>query len=98
MTNYIQIKKILKEHKRTMSMAIGGSVIFLLGFGTGRGLPAAAAKPIASPPHYATEVPNTPAKAGDTANSKTKTAPKITNTIDTSNCPVKGNISSSGEK
>lgn len=110
MITYLELKEKLKDNKQRVMFALGSLIIFLLGFGTGRGYTAVnPARPSANS-NYATKQQKTPQAAEkslqNSEEKKTSTDPaskdKRTSATDSKPqpgqpCPVKGNISSTSK-
>ena len=96
MISYLQLKEKFVENKQRVMFALASLIIFLLGFGTGRGYAVIEpAKP--SNANYATKKEKTPASAPKNAPQKQTPANKSAVTKTTPKpgepCPVKGSSS-----
>ncbi len=92
MISYLELKQKIKLHKQEAAFGCGAVAIFLLGFGTGRGV-GAPQTPIKQINYSIKKQGNVPGdKPAAAAPGKTVPAP------DLKNCPVKGNISAKGNK
>jgi hypothetical protein len=94
MKSYTELKKNLIEHKSELRAGFYSCLIFLLGFGTGRGVRQLDAAPsaTATQSNYPTKTQKNP--EGADAGAKKTPAVVSKKPLEEKNCPIKGNISS----
>ncbi len=108
MITYTELKDKLKQNKQRVVFALASIIIFLLGFGTGRGY-TAVTPPKPANLNYYTKQAKTPAPTNKTADKETEKQTESNSTANKANtatgtvpkpgqpCPIKGNISSSSK-